>query len=259
LHIEEVDRRKMNLGMAYPNLFEYLTKHLGYSAGSAQRRIDAARLVKDVPSLPEKLKSGDLSLGQVTLVQKSIRQKVASTKRSQISKEMKQSLIEEISGLSFQESQKTVAQTLDLEIKEASKVQVQKDESVRLEITFKKEGWQILQQARELLSNSLPHGSWDQVFTYLAKKEIRQKTELRSEKIKASRHVTTAKHKVIFKKDQCCVYTDQKTGRKCASKWFLQDDHIQPKWAGGSNDLENLQILCASHNRHKYRQQAGLS
>lgn len=34
LHIAEIDRRKLYLSLAYPNLFDYLTKHIGYSNGS---------------------------------------------------------------------------------------------------------------------------------------------------------------------------------------------------------------------------------
>lgn len=62
LHICEVDRRKLYLELAYPNLFSYMTEHLRYSAGSAQRRIDAARLSKEVPEIVESLESGSLNL-----------------------------------------------------------------------------------------------------------------------------------------------------------------------------------------------------
>ena len=55
-----------------------------------------------------------------------------------------------------------------------------------------------------------------------------------------------------------CQYTDKTTGKKCTSTRFLQIDHIQPIWAGGSNDASNLQVLCAQHNRYKYKTEAGL-
>jgi hypothetical protein len=75
LHIKEVYRRRMYLRLSYGSLFDYLTKHLKYSAGSAQRRIDACKLSESVPDLIENLESGDLSLAQVSLVQRSFREK----------------------------------------------------------------------------------------------------------------------------------------------------------------------------------------
>ena len=50
-HVAEIDRRKLYLSMAYPSLFDYLTKEVGYSAGAAQRRIDAARLMQRIPEV----------------------------------------------------------------------------------------------------------------------------------------------------------------------------------------------------------------
>ena len=65
LHIQECDRRRLHLELGYPNLFSYLTEGIGYSAGAAQRRIDAARLSKEIPEVLEKLESGSLNLNQI--------------------------------------------------------------------------------------------------------------------------------------------------------------------------------------------------
>lgn len=40
-------------------------------------------------------------------------------------------------------------------------------------------------------------------------------------------------------------------GRRCDSNWLLQIDHAKPLSLGGLTELENLQILCSSHNQHK--------
>ncbi|MBO9666291.1 MAG: HNH endonuclease [Bdellovibrio sp.] len=42
----------------------------------------------------------------------------------------------------------------------------------------------------------------------------------------------------------------------CGSTRFLQIDHRQPVWAGGTNEFQNLQVLCAQHNQYKYRQES---
>ena len=50
--------------------------------------------------------------------------------------------------------------------------------------------------------------------------------------------------KLIFIRDNyCCV--------KCGSKKNLEIHHIVPLAKGGSNRLENLQLLCRSCNRGK--------
>lgn len=50
-HIVEVEKRKLYLAFGFCSLFEYLTKSIGYSQGSAQRRIDASRLSFEVPEV----------------------------------------------------------------------------------------------------------------------------------------------------------------------------------------------------------------
>src|SRR4051812_37338337 len=75
LYLQEVDRRKIHLLKGYSSLFEYLTKEMGYSAGSAQRRIEAIRLLQAVPDLGEKIETGVLNLSQIGLLSQAIRQK----------------------------------------------------------------------------------------------------------------------------------------------------------------------------------------
>lgn len=172
MHIHEADRRKLYLELAYPNLFVYLTEACGYSAGAAHRRIDAVRLMRDVPEVGKKIESGELSLSQVSLLQKTIRQ---TNSQKKISVETKRQLIESMYAKSIPESQKLIAKTLDLEVKDQHKETHQKDESVRLEVTFSKEEWEKIKKMREYLSPAIGNGCWSSMFSHLAEKVIRQK------------------------------------------------------------------------------------
>ncbi len=58
--------------------------------------------------------------------------------------------------------------------------------------------------------------------------------------------------KQVLNRDQCCQYQDPVTREKCESKYFLEVDHIQPRWAGGQNEVQNLRILCRTHNQYRY-------
>jgi 5-methylcytosine-specific restriction endonuclease McrA len=285
------------LKFGYASLFEYLTQHIGYANGSAQRRIDAARLAIYVPKVVVDLESGDLNLSQVALLQKSIRA-IQSDSKTKVDQKTKENLVDLLSNKSFAESEVLVAHVLDIAPMETTRVTNQKDESVRLQVTLTKSQWEKLLKMRELLSNTIPGGSnWGQVFEYAADKVIKLKdksaqstktTEFSvalqndSEKIsdnriskpqhpnqplqsqqkspssQARQHIPVSVQRQVFQRDQCCQYIDKVTGKKCESKWHLQIDHIQPVWANGSIEIENLRLLCAGHNQEIYRWQANI-
>ena len=68
VHLNEVERRKLHLSLGYPSLFEYCTRHLGYSSSAAGRRIHAARCVRDFPEVYGLLEKNDVTLITVSLV-----------------------------------------------------------------------------------------------------------------------------------------------------------------------------------------------
>jgi hypothetical protein len=70
--------------------------------------------------------------------------------------------------------------------------------------------------------------------------------------------IPVAVQREVFTRDKCCQYRYSSTGKCCGSHWQLQVDHIQPIWADGTNDLTNLRVLCAKHNRQIYKEQSGL-
>jgi hypothetical protein len=149
-----------------------------------------------------------------------------------------------------------VAKALDIEIKEQTKITNQKDESIRLEVTLTKSQWEKLQEMKSLL----PNGSrdWSEVLEYLADKVIEKKTKAKTLPKPSEKRINISMRKHIRNRDQCCQHKDKTTGRICGTKLNLQIDHIKPIWAGGTSTEENLQVLCANHNRYRYRQQSGL-
>ncbi|WP_413613452.1 HNH endonuclease [Bdellovibrio sp. HCB-110] len=287
LTIKEIDQRKLYLEYGFANLFLYLVEGIGYSAGSAQRRIDAARLLGEVPSLGEKIQSGEVKLHQVSLIQKAARD-VFKTTHKKVTAEEKQELLEQITSKNFQESQKEVASFFDLPVIETTTQVTQADESVRLSLTISKELADKIQRAQALLSHAIPSNDIVDYLEYVTNRVIKQKTTVRI-KNDSNRHdiieqeniaaeqkpiicntgqkniaiaevkpFTARTKKILINKDQCCQFRDPVTGRKCFSRWFLQTDHKQSRWAEGKNTLENAQLLCAQHNRLKYRQETGL-
>lgn len=68
-HLREVERRRLFAALAYPSLFEYAVRELGYSPSAAQRRISAMRLLRELPEMEAKIQEGKLSLPVVAQAQ----------------------------------------------------------------------------------------------------------------------------------------------------------------------------------------------
>ncbi|MNY50780.1 hypothetical protein D3C86_1863150 [compost metagenome] len=75
---------------------------------------------------------------------------------------------------------------------------------------------------------------------------------------KINKTITPRMRRLVIQRDKFCQHKDSTTNLKCGSRFALQADHKISLWAGGSNSIENLQALCASHNQYKYRRESQL-
>ncbi|MBO9666813.1 MAG: DUF222 domain-containing protein [Bdellovibrio sp.] len=173
--IKEIDSRKIYLDIGFGSLFDYLVSGVGYSEGSAQRRIDAARLIRDIPQMAEKIQNGELTLNQISLIQKASRE-VYKKHSYKVSFEQKWELIQTLGHKNHAETQLEVAAFFDLPVIHSERRKTQADESVRIELTLSKEGYAKVKQAQELLTHVMPHQDLSQFLEYLAEKVIKQKT-----------------------------------------------------------------------------------
>jgi hypothetical protein len=314
-HIAEVDRRRLYLE-SHASLFEFLTLEHEYSNHSAQRRIDAARLLNEIPEISEKLDSGALSVTQISKVQQAFRQ--ASKLGNRVPLQEKREILEKVAQLRVQRKSSQaknqhltnqdqnikdrpiesttelfLAQTLDLPVEYHSKEKTNSDDAVTLTLTISKEEMFALKKAQELLSHAVPSMKWQDLFVYMAKKVIQSKSPAQPA-AKSTNQSSADKSSINSQKSSAKALTPteapnkQKTtlvlarksiplslrkwkmaqslgcerrlqnGELCGSHHFLQIDHIRPVWAGGTNDVQNLRVLCGAHNRECYRKQAGL-
>ncbi len=68
---------------------------------------------------------------------------------------------------------------------------------------------------------------------------------------KKGRYIPAGVRRAVWKRDQGCCTFISREGKKCDSKYQLQFDHIQLYSKGGAHSVDNLRLLCASHNRHR--------
>ena len=80
-----------------------------------------------------------------------------------------------------------------------------------------------------------------------------------SEVKSSSRYIPLPLKRQVWARDQGrCTYQSSITKHRCHSTYLLQIDHIYPFALGGSStDINNLRLLCASHNQLQAQKQFG--
>lgn len=255
-HINEVESRRIYADLGFDSMYKYLTQQLGYGEDSAYRRLQAARLLKQAPQVAEKLENGSLNLTQLTQVQKCLKQEVKEGRRVDL--KLTHQVLEKIENKTSFETAKCLAQEFDQAIQTREVVKPQKDNSVRLEMTFTEEQMVSLQKAQASLSHVLPDGNWADLFLHLATKHLKKE---QGKKISAKepqvtqgfaaqrRHIKiTLKRELLHKANHCCEFVSPTDGKKCESTYQLQIDHRIPLAKGGTNNSDNLRVLCRTHN-----------
>ncbi|HEY1079572.1 MAG TPA: HNH endonuclease signature motif containing protein [Bdellovibrio sp.] len=285
--IAEIDSRRLYLDKAYPSIYEFLVEEFGYSSSAALRRIESARLLRDVPELAKKIESGAINLSQLSKVQQAVRA-VQKLEDRKVDIAEKMELLSRIEYTTQQQTEVILCQALSLPVLVEDKQRMHRDESVTLTITFSKEQMDLLTKVQDLIAHAVPEKKWSEVMTYLAQKEIQRRTHVRPNKNSSDKHTARSPllkeskigevaaldqkpckpgfaalslrtKKIILNKNRYCQYRDPLSDKVCGGTRFLQIDHRHSVWAGGSNDIQNLQILCAEHNRNKYRKESGIA
>ncbi|UYL08533.1 HNH endonuclease [Bdellovibrio sp. SKB1291214] len=172
-HLVEVESRRLYLELGYTSLFKYMTGHLNYSEDAAYRRVQAARLLKKVPQVDKLIESGDLNLTQMTHVQKCLNKELEQG--NCISVEKTEEVLALVQNKTSFETKKILAVEFNQPIRAHEVILPQKDESVRMEITFSSEQMEGLEHAKELLSHVLPNPTWADLISYLAETQIQKR------------------------------------------------------------------------------------
>jgi hypothetical protein len=185
LHINEIESRRLYADLGFDGMFSFLTKHLAYSESSAYRRLQSARLLKQIPEIAEKLETGSLNLTQLTQVQKCLKlenknlkstttpttsatQTISSIQTTNI--ERAKIALQKIEGRNSFQTEQLLAIEFKQPAQTYEKAKPQLDESVRIEFTLNKEQYQQLLQAKNLLSHIHPEGKWSDIISTLATK-----------------------------------------------------------------------------------------
>lgn len=249
-HLREAEVRKLYAERGHPSLFEYAVQELKYSEGSAQRRISAMRLLKELPDLEVRVESGEIKLTQLSQVQTFLRMEAKTGER--YSPEEKRELVLGTIGKSTRE------------------VALQLTPNQNESIVVDPETFKALKEIRDRFAHELPHfASLSDVVGFLAQRALKNDPMKKPSKkmnsakpskeinsppamaVKRTRNISVSIKREVWKKElEGCGYVSPITGKRCGTRHRLQIDHIRPYCLGGSSsDPKNLRLLCAVHNR----------
>ena len=262
-HLMEMEKRRIHLDMGYSSLFIFLTKHLKYSDGSAYRRIEAMKILRDVPDLGHRITVGAISVTVAAEISRIVKIKKIKDSREKLA------LVEQFSWKNKREVEKEIARIAPRETKPEKIREINPEES-SLELTINKELREKLEKLKALLSHKNPSLKMSGVLEAIADIALKQlekrtspKSEVASEKVtspeiarasnnqKRSRYIPAKTKNIIFQRaNHQCEFTTP-NNKRCEATHFLEIDHIKPYSQNGSSHPQNLQLLCRKHNQRK--------
>ena len=148
-HLREIERRRLFSDLGCSSLFAYCTKKLGYSEDQAYRRINAARLLKDLPEMEEKLNSGAITLTSASLAQNFFRQEKMST-------EKKREILAHLENKTTRETEEIIAK-MNPKAVSRDKIKPASNDQVTISFTAPKRLEEKLNKLKALLAHSHPN------------------------------------------------------------------------------------------------------
>ncbi|MGZ3703054.1 MAG: HNH endonuclease [Bdellovibrionota bacterium] len=241
--IREADKRRLYRERGFPNIFEWLVKSYGYSQSAAHRRIQAARLVCAIPAVGEKLETGELNLSAVAQVQSAIQREEKRTGR-RVGLRDKESLLERVRGKTNEQTQKILAEKFPDSSVPRENLRARSATESTLTIVLEDNCVRALKRARELLAHVLPHPTYAHVIGKVLVDFVNKSDPLNSS-------AENRKTILLKRAGGRCQFVSPTRNRRCTARTYLEIDHIIPRALGGTDDLENLRVLCREHNQHE--------
>ena len=226
-HLKEMDRRRLFVEQGYGSLFDYAVHHLGYSSSAAYRRIQAARMLHEIPEIELKLTSGNLNLTHIADATVFFREnKIQDTN-------YKKEVLKQLESLSKKETAVKLHELSGKKTKRMIHVPLSED------TVHKIEKWQGLHPIKtssdELVSDALD-------VAIIVAERNKFKLVGNPHKEKAAEGISAATKREVYLRDH-------KRCTNCGTTHSLQFDHRTPKALGGSNDKENIRLLCFACNQ----------
>lgn len=276
-HLREVERRRLFCDLKYGSLFDYAVKELGYSEAQAGRRIQAMRLLRELPELHEKIEKGSLNLTHLSQAQSYFQEMKKHETPVMVSKKLE--LLKTFEGKSSRETERKL-----LELKAEAQIPPRERKraisptqtEVRFVMTDVLKAQ--LEEVRNLLGVRAIHLTFAELLEEMAKLSLTQlkakkfgkkataslpqmtqppvftpAPELKTEGKKTPRQTPASQNpRYIPRKLKYEIWKrDKAECTNCKSKHHLNYDHIRPVAQNGQATRENLRLLCFQCNQRR--------
>ncbi len=290
-HLVEINRRKLYCDRGHSSLFAYVTDELGYSTASAVRRIGAVRAITLHPPFRDMIATRETTLSALSAVSRDI----TADNAGMIAKQLNGATIKDAQllsselrgGVIVREKIRPVAirspeQPTRLHIRSGCDSSARPVPNINvapkpssipgyaLEFAIDAPTMALVERAMALASNR-PGGKPTTAELFAMSLEVfldkydPERREARRKKRAAgkskdkvgSRALPQATRDRVFVRDGGrCTFRSPDNVR-CNARHHLHVDHIVPRANGGSNAIDNLRLLCATHNRYEARRLLG--
>ena len=271
------------------SLSSYCIERLGYSENEAQVRVGVARLCQRLPQALDELRSGRIHLTGLFLLSGRLTSENADALLAEARGKSRRDLesllarcfprsdvlpsVTPLPGcpatmLEHGPSAAAPAACTEPEPAPAPKPRVQplSASSYRVEFTASAALHDKLVKAQNLLGHAIPSGDlaalFERAIEALLEAEAKRrfgagKPRKRRALEPGSRHIPVEVARVVWERDGGqCTYLDSE-GRRCSEQRFVTLEHIEPHALGGPATVDNLSLLCSSHNALRAREVFG--
>jgi len=272
-HLIAIEDRDVHVRAACDSMWSFCIKRMKMSEGETSRRLNAVKLVRQFPSLLERIARGEIHLSALKLAGPHLDESNADRVFDAMKFKTKSEVREVLAHL----FPRPDAPALELEVDGAlptsdgrgfldpasgrlikSRIEPLSSTGHLLQLTLTKEGWETYQRAKQLMSHRVAGGDpatiVETALKVLVAKLEKERLGKTSRPQKARRPtkpgtIAAATKREVFERDGFqCTYVDAQ-GRRCCCKKRLELDHIVPRARGGSDEASNLRVRCKPHNR----------
>jgi hypothetical protein len=272
VYLNEVFRRKLDLKSGYDSLYTFAEKALGYGKDVAYPRIRAAEVLRFAPEFEEHLREGRISMSALKQAQVAFRSEDQRRKKEgadRLRLREKVAVLSELLSSSTRDAARFLAErfpTLDKE-KDQERVRPISGGRYVVHIVLTEEEYADLIRLKEITAHTNPEGKNSVVINRAIGQALKKEDAKRNPKAQRPETPTetppvgakrNARRPISIKirrevharaSEQCQFVSPE--GVRCQCRYGTEMEHALPIALGGTNDLDNLEILCRAHNGYR--------